>query len=212
MTLQYGKADYWNERYTRDQQSFEWFQRYSALKKPIIQNIKKSSNILQVGVGTSRLQEDMYDDGYRNITSIDISPVAIDLVKKRAEDKQELKFEVGDVLELSRYGEGIYDAVIDKGTMDSILCGEDAYPNIMKMLAGISKVLKANGVFFEVSYGIQENRMAYLQQPEYNWTVTVSPVTEAPPKKSQQKAKQIHAVPTAQNEEEIHYIYICKKK
>ncbi|KAA6358486.1 MAG: putative protein kinase domain protein [Streblomastix strix] len=202
MCAQYGKADYWNERYTRDQQPFEWFQRYSALKPFIDAVINKNGNILQVGVGTSRLQEDMYDDGYRNITSIDISPVAIDLVKKRAEDRRELRFEVGDVLELGRQGEGIYDAVIDKGTMDSILCGDGSYANVQKMLSGISKVLRPGGVFFAVSYGTSQNRLAYLQASEYNWSVSVNTLPKP----------QVGVVlQSASDGQEVHYIYTCTK-
>lgn len=52
--------------------------RYSGLKDWISQYIRKTDNILMVGAGSSRLTEDMYDDGYTTITNIDISSVVIE--------------------------------------------------------------------------------------------------------------------------------------
>ena len=54
-----------------------------------------------------------------------------------------------------QYGDGSFDAVIDKGTFDSILCGDGSGPNAAQMLAEIHRVLAPNGVYICVSYGVQ---------------------------------------------------------
>ena len=74
--------------------------------------------------------------------------------------------EVGDVLNLIDEQEAQYDAVIDKGTLDSLLCGEGSFKNVERMLLGISKVLKPGGVFIEISYGGTESRLPYFEQQD----------------------------------------------
>ena len=43
---QYGKATYWDERYTKDPEPFDWYQRYSGVKDLIAQYVKKTDHIL----------------------------------------------------------------------------------------------------------------------------------------------------------------------
>lgn len=54
----------------------------------------------QVGVGTSRLQEDMVKDGYLSILSMDYSKVAIEHMREVHKSYPELTYQVAD----SRYG------------------------------------------------------------------------------------------------------------
>ena len=46
-----------------------------------------------------------------------------------------------------------FDAVIDKGTLDCILCGEGSTTNANKMISEIYRVLSANGVYILISAG-----------------------------------------------------------
>lgn len=69
---QYGKVEYWEERYARDIEPFDWYQRYSGLKDIITTNIDKDHKILNVGAGNSRLSEEMTEEGYNDITNVDI--------------------------------------------------------------------------------------------------------------------------------------------
>ena len=46
-----------------------------------------------------------------------------------------------------------FDCVIDKATMDSILCGENSMSNIASFLSEVSRVLSPKGVFITVSFG-----------------------------------------------------------
>lgn len=99
-----------------------------------------------------------------------------------------------------------FEVVLDKGTMDSVLCGEGSTANVAKMCSEVSRcaplrlragrlalhahaaasrsvcaplrdrVLKPNGVYIVISYGIPDNRLTYLENEEYGWKVTVHTV------------------------------------
>lgn len=43
--------------------------------------MSKDDHILMVGCGNSKLSEQMYEAGYKNITNIDISPTVIEQMK-----------------------------------------------------------------------------------------------------------------------------------
>lgn len=57
------------------------------------------------------------------------------------------------------YPDESFNAVIDKGTLDSVLCGEGSTANVAKMCMETSRVLKPNGVYFICSYGVPDNRL-----------------------------------------------------
>ena len=112
-----GKTSYWDERYTKDPEPFDWYQRYSGIQarrgagmervaarrrvfghrrgrlarrpaaaparprepppQELVQKyIKKDDSVCMAGCGNSRLSEDMFEDGYANLSNIDISRVA----------------------------------------------------------------------------------------------------------------------------------------
>ena len=60
------------------------------------------------------------------------------------------------------YDDGAFDAVVDKGTFDSILCGDGSGPNADQMLNEIHRVLSPNGVYICVSYGVKDTRLKYF--------------------------------------------------
>lgn len=70
----------------------------------------------------------MYDDGYKNITNTDISTIAIQNMTERNESlRPEMKCDALDVRDMSLYPNSSFDLVIDKGTLDAILCGNAPY-------------------------------------------------------------------------------------
>ena len=101
--------------------------------------------------------------------------------------------------------EGYFNAVIDKGTFDSIVCGEGAAPNAAQMLGEIYKVLAPNGVYICISYGNKELREEYLGSKDFDWTMTHLRINK--PEVS------TAAIPKAEinDDKHFHQIYILRK-
>lgn len=200
---QYGKGEYWDDRYSRDPEPFDWYQRWAGLKDIFTQYLQPQHLILNVGAGNSRLSEEMFDDNYTNITNIDISATVVNAMKEKYADRQGMSYQQQDVRSMDTFADGSFDCVIDKGTMDSVLCGEGSTHNCQKALQNIARVLNTNGVFISVSHGQPTYRLTYLQRPEYGWEVKTHTVQ-----------KPMMGTPSAgagQNEEALHYVYVCIK-
>ena len=75
----------------------------------------------------------MYDQGFRQIYNMDISSVCITQMAERNKSRPEMKWEVMDVREL-KYPTGKFDLIVDKSTIDALLCGNFAYLNVAIML------------------------------------------------------------------------------
>jgi len=93
MSQNYSKASYWDARYTKDKEAFEWYQSYRGLKHIVKPLVKSDAKVLIVGCGNSRLSSDIYDDASTDVTSIDISQVQ--LLKKRRSESRDKKIFTG---------------------------------------------------------------------------------------------------------------------
>lgn len=163
--------------------------------------MKKTDNILMAGAGNSRLTEDMLEDGYQTITNVDISQVCIDQMVEKYKDREGMTWQQMNLMSLE-FPDETFDTVLDKGTLDSILCGEGSTANVKKMCEEVSRCLKPAGVYFIVSYGVPDNRLSYLENGDYGWKVTVHTVQK--PTVSAVQSQDADA--TA-----VHYIYACQK-
>jgi len=148
------------------------------------------------------MTEDMYDDGFTSIANIDISKVVVEQMKERHKDKPTLTWQVMNACHLD-FPDETFDAIVDKGTMDSVLCGEGSTGNVGKMLSECVRVLKPNGVLFMISYGVPDNRLGYLESEEFPWKVSVT--TVAKPTVS------ANAVSDSKDANSCHYIYVAVK-
>ncbi|KAL4441978.1 hypothetical protein ABPG74_003729 [Tetrahymena malaccensis] len=202
---QYGKIDYWEERYTRDPEPFDWYQRFSGVKQFIVPHLVPESKILNIGAGNSRMSEEMFDEGYQNITNIDISQVVTKAMQEKYKDKgPNMKYLCMDVKNMD-FPAGSYDIVVDKGTLDSVLCGENTATNAQKALTNISNVLTPTGVYICISYGQPDHRMLYLDKPKYGWSIQVEQVHKPTISTSIQLTSEDKDSPN------VHFVYICKK-
>jgi EEF1A lysine methyltransferase 4 len=228
---QYGRTVYWDERYTKDPEPFDWYQRYAGVRDLINQYVKREDVILMAGCGNSRLTEDMFEDGYTTITNIDVSRVVIDQQIDRYKDKPTLQWQQMNITQLD-FPDETFDCVVAKATLDAVLCGEGSTANVSKLCSEVSRVLKPNGCFFIgnfffllfsfiffdetvnlylfsiiliiVSYGVPDNRLNYLEKEDiFSWQVTVHTI----PKPTVSAA----AVPSAEEANGVHYVYICSK-
>jgi len=63
-----------------------------------------------------------------------------------------------DVVDMKEINANEFNLVIDKGTLDSILCGENSIPIGFKMLKEIYRILSNRGIFVCVSYAEKSRR------------------------------------------------------
>ena len=201
---QYGDPKYWDERYTKYKDStFDWLEDFKSLEPLLLQFIQKTDRILMLGCGNAELSEDMYDAGYQNITNIDISSVVIETMRERNADKTGMIWLVGDVTYMPEFESNSFDALLDKSTIDALLCAENSYVMTAKMLKEAQRVLKVGGYYIAVSYGNPESRAFHLEREFLIWDRKEFVLREIQEKKQELEEKK--------EEEKIHYIYVCCK-
>lgn len=127
---------------------------------------------LIVGCGNSELSYHMYQAGFTNIRSTDYSEVVIKQMKKiySAIPSFAESFELQDARKMS-FPSDYFELIIDKGTLDAILCGMDSSKNALLTLDECHRVLKPGGLFFLITYGQPSARLPFLEKPRFKWTV-----------------------------------------
>ena len=165
----YGDPEYWERRYAdRPERTFDWLEEYESLSPLIDRYVKKTHRILMLGCGNSELSEQMYMSGYRNIFNMDISSVVIKQMSIRNADKKEMRWEVMDARKLE-YADEFFDVVIDKSTLDAILCGDFSFYNAAKVTNEVQRVLKDKGVYLVITYGKPYTRVFHFQRPHLDF-------------------------------------------
>ena len=203
---QYGLTSYWDERYKRDPEFFDWYQKWENLREFIRPHIDPSHRILIIGCGLSRLSEGMYNDGYTNQLNIDVSKVAIERMSQLYQDKPSMEFVIMDAMDLSPLNQNSFDVAIDKGTLDSILCGESSATNVAKFLKEVSRVLRDHGgQYICITYGQPSFRLPYLERVELQWDVQIISVPKP-------LLTPDASFPNSDPNHNAHYIYICTRK
>ncbi|XP_022896597.1 methyltransferase-like protein 13 [Olea europaea var. sylvestris] len=226
-TYNYGDALYWDARYIQDANSgsFDWYQRYSALRPFVRKYISLTSRVLMVGCGNAVISEDMVKDGFEDIMNIDISSVAIDMMRKKMIFVSLTHVDMQmDVKDMSFFPDESFDSVIDKGTLDSLMCGTSAPINAAQMLGEVSRLLKPGGVYMLITYGDPTVRMPHINRPVYNWKVELyvipRPGNQKPAGSTSLKSY-LEPVPMTEKgllpadytleDPDSHFIYVCKK-
>eukprot|EP00331_Platyophrya_macrostoma_P006459 CAMPEP_0176415206 /NCGR_PEP_ID=MMETSP0127-20121128/5680_1 /TAXON_ID=938130 /ORGANISM="Platyophrya macrostoma, Strain WH" /LENGTH=213 /DNA_ID=CAMNT_0017795181 /DNA_START=16 /DNA_END=657 /DNA_ORIENTATION=- len=210
MEQQYGRYEFWESRYEKDTKSFEWYQDWNGCKDIISQYITKQAKILNVGCGTSKMPEDMLEEKYEYIYNIDQNQLVIDAMKERYASRGEnFQFECMDVRKLNPDWTESFDCVIDKGTLDSILCGEDSKKNSRRMLKEIYRVLSPRGVYFCISYAEPKlRRDKYFVSEDFDWKVIEHKIYRP---KLNRDPLELTDEPENVKNEKCHYIYVCIK-
>jgi EEF1A lysine methyltransferase 4 len=177
-------ASYWDRRYYDQAEeqgqakSEEWYRggRCPATAAVLCAHLECSAPVLQIGVGTSRLQEEMVQPGFgggeetreesssgsgsattatffRSVLSTDFSPVAVRLQQQRharllaspdtGSWARRLTYAQADARKrLEGYMEDAFaGGVLDKGTLDALLCGDDADEAAAELLQEVWRLL-----------------------------------------------------------------------
>jgi len=192
----YGDPKYWDERYSEQEGStFDWLESYASLKSYLQPMLPSSeARILVLGCGNAEFSENMYDDGYHNIVNVDISPVVIEQMKDRNQAREGMSFLVMDVRSMN-FPDNYFDLAIDKSTIDALLCGDQSFLNVAKMTREVQRVLKIDGYYAAISYGVPENRASHFTWDHLNWEYRHECVGGA-----------------GDDLDSRHFIYICRKR
>ncbi|CAK0817407.1 unnamed protein product [Prorocentrum cordatum] len=156
-----GGTSYWDNRYLESTAPFDWLETYSDLRPHIdcVSCGNRDISILDAGCGNSLLAEQLYDDGYRNITSIDNSQVVVQqmIARQQQTARPELQWLCMDVLEMS-FPDSSFDLVIDKSLLDTLMCTSGPAGDTSAYLQGVFRILRSRGTLMCVSYGKPETR------------------------------------------------------
>eukprot|EP01064_Diplonema_japonicum_P007537 TRINITY_DN1516_c0_g1_i1.p1 TRINITY_DN1516_c0_g1~~TRINITY_DN1516_c0_g1_i1.p1 ORF type:complete len:228 (+),score=56.98 TRINITY_DN1516_c0_g1_i1:129-812(+) len=167
---EYGKADYWDERYKANDTTFDWYVSYEPLKDILTPIVKPDSKCLVVGCGNSRLSAQLYDTGVHDITNIDISEVVINQMKNRYKELEKMSWLRMDGSKME-FSDGTFDLVIIKATIDALLCGSNSFHVAYQINKQISRVMKKGAKFICVSYGQPDTRIDHFRRKKLCWEV-----------------------------------------
>lgn len=217
----YGEAGYWDARYVEEGGApYDWYQRYAALRPFVRRFAPPASRLLMIGCGSALISEDMVADGYTDIMNIDISSVVIEMMRKKYFDIPQLQYMQMDVRDMSIFSDESFDCAIDKGTLDSLMCGVEAPLSAARMVLEVDRLLKPGGVFMLITYGDPSARVPHLNQPVCNWKIVLY-ILPRPGFQGKAKRSIFDPVPLTESgrlpdgfipeDPDSHYIYVCKK-
>ena len=92
------------------------------------------------------------------------------MIARNEERRPELKFQVMDCTSLE-YDSDYFDVIIDKSTIDCLVCGTQAYKKVAMMMKECQRVLKTGGYFVSISFGQPASRELHFQRPHLKMTL-----------------------------------------
>ncbi|XP_073049477.1 uncharacterized protein [Primulina eburnea] len=129
-----------------------------------------------------------------------------------------------DVRDMSFFPDESFESVIDKGTLDSLMCGTGASISATQMLGEVSRLLKPGGVYMLITYGDPTVRMPHIKRPVYSWNIDLYVIPKPGfqrPYGSTATNSLLEPIPTTEEgllppdyvieDPDSHFIYVCKK-
>ncbi|ESO09366.1 hypothetical protein HELRODRAFT_186734 [Helobdella robusta] len=155
---EFSSSSYWETFFKRrGNKAFEWYGEYSTFCGLLAKYIKLTDEILIPGCGNSEMGSQMFDIGYKNITSIDISSNVINqMTQKNIKSRPDLKFLEMDLFNTS-FNDNEFNVILDKGTLDAVY-SEDTEENRLKvdnMFKEIVRLLRLGGRYICISLAQQ---------------------------------------------------------
>jgi hypothetical protein len=138
--------------------------------------------------------------------------------QKHTGSRPTLSCQAADIAEGLAFGHLPFTAIIDKGTLDGLLCKEDGLQEAQAALFSVWSNLKSPGTFIMFTHGPPSLRMPLLSQHKWS-SVTVKGVVPVGPAAGAAGVQattagrlQVAAMdPDAAYPASATYIYICKK-
>jgi hypothetical protein len=96
----------------------------------------------------------MADDGYTKITSVDYSPVAVQRLQQLYPGYQDqLTYAVADARSMPQYPDAGFAGVLDKGTLDALLCGDTEAADAAALLGVVWRLLQPGAAYVMITSG-----------------------------------------------------------
>eukprot|EP00878_Enallax_costatus_P001807 GHUV01001965.1.p1 GENE.GHUV01001965.1~~GHUV01001965.1.p1 ORF type:complete len:491 (+),score=177.40 GHUV01001965.1:514-1986(+) len=156
----YSTDAYWDNRYAERSTHFDWFFNYSALASLINMACEKFGPCLHVGCGNSGLSVGMVKDGFE-VVNVDISAVVIEQMRRK-HGAPGHSWEVADCRSMPQYPDASFGSVLDKGTLDAVLCSSHGQADTIDYVNEVHRLLMPGGVFLLISLGQPHARLAAL--------------------------------------------------
>jgi len=202
----FSRADYWESRYSKSKQEhYDWYGTWNSQSKIRIKPHvlpwmpAEVHSILNVGCGNSRLAEELANDGYTDIVSVDIAQSAIDKMTDKFKGVSALRFQQMDATKMT-FKDNSFDVVFDKGTLDAMYTGA---AHLVKLaVPEVFRVLRPGGVFVSLTFGHPRSRK------DLNRTSTKE---DDPPGWEHYEMKKIHKEDDGMPDKQTFWMYLMTK-
>ncbi|GLB40325.1 putative S-adenosyl-L-methionine-dependent protein-lysine N- methyltransferase that mono- and dimethylates elongation factor 1- alpha at 'Lys-316' [Lyophyllum shimeji] len=180
-----GTKEHWDSVYEEELNNFEeighegeiWFgeETVERMVDWAVDNIPPASNpsMVEIGSGNGTLLLALAEAGYppSHLSGIDYSPGAVNLAQSIARKRnQDLTFNTSDFLQddppllphMQDQAEGVWDLVLDKGTLDAIALGaKDEYGRspAARYPGRVNQILRPGGYFLITSCNFTEDEL-----------------------------------------------------
>ena len=161
----YGRLGFWDLEYEQSnngtkEDTFSWYCNWGELE-PFFSEVVAVGNdpkILIPGIGNDACIRDMFDSGYRHITAFDYAPEGVECARRMLGPERLTLIDdlrVADCRDLP-YEDGSFDAVLEKGTLDSIYLsgGRDkdiSRKHLALATSELTRITKIDGIVFSVT-------------------------------------------------------------
>jgi len=141
--MTYEAKEHWESIYqTKKPNEVSWYQEKPTTSLNLIAEVGlgKNAGIIDIGAGDSKLVDNLLALGFRNITVLDVSSVALEKAKKRLGNRADaVKWIVSDLREFETSDR--YDIWHDRAVLHFLTREED----INKYVEVVRRLLKTNG-------------------------------------------------------------------
>lgn len=134
LASRFGTREFWEDQYNGSTtcefipaDKFSWYASWEDIAPFFAELVPdRTAEVLVPGVGNDQAMVDLYDAGWEHLHAFDFSSASIERTRTLFGDRRLVDLRCADARQLP-YADSVFDAALDKGTLDSVLqAGESA--------------------------------------------------------------------------------------